>query len=75
MRKTDVDEPNGTLGAPIRPPLPEPMTPKWRPVADHPAHETDGKDVRLKQSASPNVWDFFGMQQPASVPTSPSPKE
>ena len=49
MRATDVDEPSPALGAPIRKPLPEPMAPDWKPLPNHPTHETDGTDVRLKQ--------------------------
>ena len=48
MRKTDVDEPNQALGAPTRPAAPKPPEPQWKPLAGHPAHETDGKNVQLK---------------------------
>lgn len=52
MRQTDVDPPDQGLGAPIRPPLPEPMVPKWKPLPVHPAHESNGTDMWLKPGAT-----------------------
>ena len=52
MRQTDVDPPDQGLGDPIRPLLPEPMVPKLKPLPGHPAHESNGTDVRLKPGAT-----------------------
>lgn len=65
MRQTDVDEPNRALGAPIRPAAPEPSEPQWKPVPGHPAHETNGKDVQLRQAVKPpGMWDFYRVARP-----------
>lgn len=65
MRTTDKDESNRALGAPIRPAAPKPSEPQWNPLAGHPDHESNGTDVRLKQTVKPpGMWDFHRVIRP-----------
>lgn len=63
MRTVDQDEPGPALGKPYKAPAAAPEPEKWKPVPGHPDHETNGKDIRLKQHEV-SIWDLYGVPRP-----------